>query len=72
MIKHFFKSHDIGISKRALKYANSKGDKLRIYYYYNEERKRNEYGLEFRGYDIPFIDLYTLSGYLENLAFTEM
>lgn len=72
IVKHFNNALKLELTPKALKYANSKGDKLRIYYFNDNEKENAQgYGLEFRGYDLQFISMELLSGYLENLAFTE-
>lgn len=70
--KYFFCDYCIGLTPKAYDYANEKRKHgLRIYHYTDGDTNETGYGLEFRGYDLHFMDVKTLSGYLENLAFIE-
>ena len=68
LIKYFKKDLKLELTPKALNYANSKGDRLRIYYYEDEDKNENGYGLEFKGKDFQFVTINLLSIYLENMS----
>lgn len=72
LVKYFNNALKLELTPKALKYANSKGDRLKIYYYEDKEKDNDKgYGLEFRGKDFHFISMELISVYLENLATIE-